>query len=115
MFKVYLSDDVYTCADASDAVDIYNRGVSAGKHPSLWRDGDLIVHVAECSQCGELVLMSKHDVNTWLGAFGDDLVTVMCGTCINEMLNREEALAQQEQDWDREVEIMLFNSAHIEQ
>ncbi len=115
MFTVYFSDDTYTCSDASDAVDIYRRGRDAGERASLWRDDELIVHISQCRECGAVVLMTYVDTKNWLAAFAEDLDAVLCESCIDEMLAQENAVVEAELEWDREVEIMLFNSAGIEQ
>lgn len=115
MFTVILSDDEYTTSDASEAFDIYSRGARAGDHPCIFRDDKIIVRATECRECGEVVLMTYADTQAWLAAFGDDLDSVLCEACIDEMLAQENAVVEAALEWEREVEIMLFNAGHVEQ
>lgn len=110
MFAVIFSDDSYTTSDASEAFDIYSRGARVGDTPCIFRDDKIIVKATECRECGEVVLMTYADTQAWLAAWGEDLDSVLCETCLSKMLAQEDAIADLEQEMSFEREMLLHMS-----
>lgn len=110
MFTIILSDDIYETEDAVTAFDIYSRGARAGDDPRIFRGQEMIELATECRECGEVVLMTYADTQAWLAAFGEDLNSVLCETCLSQALAQEDAIADLEQEMSFEREMLLYMS-----
>ena len=114
MFAIYFHDEVVATSDASEAVAVYWAEVDAGTRPAIWRGDDPIVRIDRCEDCRAPVLMTPQDMSAYVGAFGELENGVLCGHCIDRMLDDEQAAYDEQAAWDREVYLML-NLAHVEQ
>ncbi len=89
MYTIYFSGDSVSTSDASEAVTVYWEQVDAGTRPAVFRDGDLIVHINTCEDCWKPVLMTRHYVAAYVGAFGELDEGVLCEHCIDRMIDDE--------------------------
>lgn len=106
MYTIYTGDGPVHTSDASEALVTYQRVVDAGAHPSIWRDAQLIVHIALCRECASPVLMTHTEVSDWASVLGRLEDGVLCQACSIKVLGQRQAQYDEQEACRWELELM---------